>query len=772
MTALNRSILKNMFKTPLLRNILLVCLAVSILFPIYGIFYEIPSLTRVVQKISEDEALTVTKHLTKTIFPDRYTLKKEFFSNDVIAETKVIIEDFQLEKIKIFSESGEIVYSSDSQDIGKLNRKEYFHEIVAKGSIYSKVVKKEDKTLEGRIVNADVVEIYVPLIDKGKFQGAFEIYYDITDKREMLNKQWRHSLYFLSALALIVFISIILLLLRASKLNLDSKESESTLREGEEKYRTLIENAGEAIIVAQDGVFKFANPKGEELYGFSKEELASRPLTDFIHEEDREMVGERHKRRLRGEELPKTYPFRIINKVGDTKWVQLSAAPFSWDNKPAVLCYMTNITGRKQTEEALRESEEKYRILFESSKDPSYITTREGDIVEANQSHLDLFGYTREEIFEWKAQSTYVDPDDRSRFKKEIEENGFVKDFEARLRKKDGTEIDCLVTATARRSREGSIVGYQGIIRDVTELKHSEEALRESEQKYRTVLESNPDPVVVYDKVGKVTYMNPAFTRVFGWSLEEVIGKKMDDFVPEETWPETKIMIDKVLAGERFSGIETRRYTKDKKNIPVAISASFYRDQKGDLLASVVNLRDISEQKRMEAELERLSYHDALTGVANRRHFDQNLNLEWRRLTRIDKPLSLIMCDIDFFKAYNDTYGHQEGDKCLKSVGNVLKGSGKRAGDLIARYGGEEFALLLPMTDAENTFKIAEKVQRDINSLKIPHKKSEVSSFVTLSFGLATLCSQTNTSPDHLVELADKALYQAKHEGRNRVIIS
>ncbi len=271
---------------------------------------------------------------------------------------------------------------------------------------------------------------------------------------------------------------------------------------------------------------------------------------------------------------------------------------------------------------------------------------------------------------------------------------------------------------------------------------------------------------------GKVTYLNPAFTRVFGWSLDERIGKKMDNFVPEENWPETRMMIDKVVTGQHFYGLETRRYTKEGNIIPISISGSFYRDQEGNVEASVINLRDISEQKRMEAELEHLSYHDALSGVANRRHFDQNLNLEWKRMARIDKPLSLIMCDIDFFKAYNDTYGHQEEDKCLKSVGNVLKGSGKRAGDLIARYGGEEFAILLPMADAENAFKIAEKIQRDINSLKIPHKKSEVSSFVTLSFGIATLYSQTSTSPDHLVELADKALYQAKHEGRDRVIIS
>ena len=133
--------------------------------------------------------------------------------------------------------------------------------------------------------------------------------------------------------------------------------------------------------------------------------------------------------------------------------------------------------------------------------------------------------------------------------------------------------------------------------------KRAEEALRKSEQKYRTVLEANPDPVVVYDMDGKVTYMNPAFARVFGWSLEERIGKKMDNFVPEETWPETRMMIDKVRAGERFSGIETSRFTKEGHVIPVSISGSFYRDQEGIVSASVVNLRDITDRKQTERQL-------------------------------------------------------------------------------------------------------------------------------------------------------------------------
>jgi PAS domain S-box-containing protein len=129
------------------------------------------------------------------------------------------------------------------------------------------------------------------------------------------------------------------------------------LKESEERYRTLFENASEAIVVAQDGVIKFANPKGEELYGYPQEELASRPLTYFIHEEDREIVGERHKRRLRGEAPPSTYPFRIINKAGDIKWVELNVSPFSWDDRPATLCFLTDLTERNKAQEEKKKIE-------------------------------------------------------------------------------------------------------------------------------------------------------------------------------------------------------------------------------------------------------------------------------------------------------------------------------------------------------------------------------------------------------------------------------
>jgi len=170
-------------------------------------------------------------------------------------------------------------------------------------------------------------------------------------------------------------------------------------------------------------------------------------------------------------------------------------------------------------------------------------------------------------------------------------------------------------------------------------------------------------------------------------------------------------------------------------------------------------------------ELEKLTFIDGLTGVSNRRHFDQVLDNEWRRALRNQNPLSLIMIDIDHFKRYNDHYGHQEGDECLKKVAKTLSRMAKRPGDLVARYGGEEFAIILSDTISKSALKLAEETKEAVLSLKIPHSTSQVCENVTVSLGLTSLTPDSDLSPQNLIKAADRALYKAKNEGRNQVQI-
>ena len=159
---------------------------------------------------------------------------------------------------------------------------------------------------------------------------------------------------------------------------------------------------------------------------------------------------------------------------------------------------------------------------------------------------------------------------------------------------------------------------------------------------------------------------------------------------------------------------------------------------------------------------------DGLTQIPNRRQLDEYLNQEWRRLSREKLPLSLIMCDIDYFKNYNDYYGHLAGDNCLKEVAQAIDRAVKRPADLVARYGGEEFAVIMPNTNAEGAIRVAELIQLEIKQLKIPHAQSQVSAYITLTLGISSQVPTQESQPKFLIDAADQALYAAKKQGRDR----
>lgn len=176
-------------------------------------------------------------------------------------------------------------------------------------------------------------------------------------------------------------------------------------------------------------------------------------------------------------------------------------------------------------------------------------------------------------------------------------------------------------------------------------------------------------------------------------------------------------------------------------------------------------------QQKLEAanrELQRLVTIDELTQIANRRRFEEYCLQEWQCMAREQRSLSLILCDVDFFKAYNDTYGHRAGDRCLQLVAKAIQDSVKRPADLVARYGGEEFAVILPRTDAEGAIHIAEAICQSVRMLGIPHCSSQANICVTISAGVATITPQPNSDFQEIIDEADRALYQAKIAGRDR----
>ncbi len=285
------------------------------------------------------------------------------------------------------------------------------------------------------------------------------------------------------------------------------------------------------------------------------------------------------------------------------------------------------ISGRKKAEKALRKNEEKFRFLAENIADILWTLDMNFNTTFVSSSIEKILGFTPEERYRQKLQEM-ITPQSikkvQESFLKELrrdKEDAVDPDrfatVEVEYYHKDGSTVWMENRVRAIRSSSGEMVGIIGVSRDITERMRAEKLLKESEKKFRMVLESNPDPVIVYDMEGKVIYLNPAFEQVFGWTYEECVGKKMDHFVPEENWPETRMLIEKTTkSGESFSGVETRRYKKGGDIIPISISGSLLKDQEGKLTASVINLRDITKQKQMESQLQQSQKMEAIGTLA------------------------------------------------------------------------------------------------------------------------------------------------------------
>jgi diguanylate cyclase (GGDEF)-like protein/PAS domain S-box-containing protein len=286
------------------------------------------------------------------------------------------------------------------------------------------------------------------------------------------------------------------------------------------------------------------------------------------------------------------------------------------------------------------------------------------------------------------------------------------------------------------------------------DLKTTYSGLQAERDKLTTIILGAAEGIAVADRSGKVALVNPAMEQMTGKSAQQIIDegleRLLDDPASMTTW----------LAGGGQQGTPTVTY----RNHSFQVYAASLTSDDGRHAGAAVLLRDVTEERRLEAELRRLSTTDALTGLFNRRHLDDTLRKEFNRAARDEAgPLSVIMSDVDHFKKFNDTHGHDQGDRVLKAVAQAMRDS-IRQFDVPCRYGGEEFFMILPRTGTEGAVCVAERLRLAVESMVVDGLK------VTISLGVATYPNQGAEGPDNLVEQADAALYRAKEGGRNRVM--
>lgn len=302
------------------------------------------------------------------------------------------------------------------------------------------------------------------------------------------------------------------------------------------------------------------------------------------------------------------------------------------------------------------------------------------------------------------------------------------------------------------------------------EKKKSEIKENENKEFLRILINTIPEPVFFKNTEGRFIGCNKAFEDFLGHSMNEIIGKTVYDFLPKEM---ADLFTHKDMELFNNPGVQvyesTAQKAKDEERYVINKKAT-YNNIKGEVAGLIGIINDITEIKINELMLAEKSYIDSLTGINNRRFFDERIEIEWKNSNRNSQPISLIMIDIDHFKLYNDNYGHQKGDDCLRKIAYTLNGNLKRPADWIARYGGEEFIIVLPATESGGAVHVATHLQNSVRNLSIPHNESPVDSIVTISLGISS-CDCMAGSIANCIKRADEALYKAKSLGRNRIEI-
>ena len=416
------------------------------------------------------------------------------------------------------------------------------------------------------------------------------------------------------------------------------RRAAEVVKESEKKYRDLFENANEAIFVAQDARLVFTNPTLTKLFGYSAEELSAKLFIEFIYPDDRDMVIDRHRRRLTGEELPPVYAFRVVRRDGNVRWVELSAVVIEWEGKPATLNFLSDITERTETEEALRESERKYRSLTEKMNDIVWIMGLDLRTTYVSPSVFKGLGFTPEEHMKRQIQDQLTPEslrDITQTWTAELERDGMegvdpnrTVALEVEYYRKDGSTVWMENVVSAIRDDQGKAVGLHGVSRDITERKRAEEALRESEEKFKDLSEQLPQTIFEIDLGGNFTYANRYGLEFHGYTLDEITKdiNAIDFFVPEQRQRVTENMA-KILRGEEYDNHEYSMLRKDGSTYPALIysNAIVKNGQPVGIRGIIVDITERKKVEQMKSDFVSFISHQLRTPVAGLMAYIDNM---------------------------------------------------------------------------------------------------------------------------------------------------
>ena len=551
------------------------------------------------------------------------------------------------------------------------------------------------------------------------------------------------------------------------------KEADEAVARAAERFRVAFENApiGMALLTPE-GRWSQVNPALCELLGYSEEELLELTFLDVTHPDDRLSSIRRRKMQLTAPEEAKRIEKRYVRADDSVVWAAVSSTIVRGaDGEPLyTVAQIEDITARVLAQRELAAVEKRFHRAFDGAPIGMALVTPEGRWLQVNAALCELLGYSPAEL----TSRTFMDvthPDDLEdsieHTRRQLDGEVDRLRIEKRYLRSDGTVVWVALTSTLARDGDGKPQHFVAQIEDVTERVRTLRALEEAEQRFRSAFDYAPIGMGLVGLDGRWLRVNPMLSEITGYTESELLASTFQDITHPDDLERNLAEVKRVIGGEeRAMRIEKRYLRPNGDTVWVRISTSLIRDHDGTPLHFVSQIENVTDRKRAEERLKELADQDSLTGLLNRRRFDEELRLTLLRLRRHGGQATLLLIDLDRFKEVNDTYGHKTGDEVLVAVAAALR-ERLRGTDVVARLGGDEFAAIAVETGAEDAQRVATNLADALHELKITSGEAELA--VTASIGVVVLDQASLADGDEPLVTADRALYQAKSGGRDRI---
>ena len=593
---------------PFLRNILLTFLALLLFVLFYEQFQAFPQFRDLLTRAAEEQAVRVATHLSshpsfKESLLDSPGSIPEAWSREV----SLVSEDLQIEKVKVFSKSGKVVFSTDPEDVGKINTYEYFLNNVASGEIFSKIVKKNTKSSEGRILARTVVETYVPIMRDDIFLGSFEIYYDIATQQARMDALLTHSS--MNMLLMVVGLGLLatVMVVRAAKEVHLREAIKDALQLSEEKFRGVSDSAKDAIVMMDSlGRIILWNRAAERMFGYSKSETLGHDMHQIV---TAERFWARAKKGVRA--FAKTgqgskvvgHTVEVIGrrKNGSEFPVEVSASAIHLQGEWHAIGILRDITQRKISEEKTQEEQQFSKSVIESLSGIFYLFDQKGRMVRWNRYFSKITGYSDDDLYQ-KHALDFIPEDEHAMVGERIRavfESGYAA-IEGHLLGKTGEKTPFLFTGTRVEIGGKQFLSGTGV--DITERKLVEAVLKKSEERYRNLFSDALEMIHIVDIHGRIVDVNPIHVTTLGYTYHELLGISLLEVIHPDYRDTTARKLKIVLGGVPITGYQTALAKRDGDPVHVEVNA-VPQLEGGQVVGARAILRDITKRKQMEREL-------------------------------------------------------------------------------------------------------------------------------------------------------------------------